>query len=201
MAPQTSTRKLTLADIADVRAYERERDEFRAHVIALKKKRRVRVGPFVTVVFECRDTIRFQIQEMARAERMATDAAIQTELDVYNPLLPSPGRLSATLFLELTSDEMLREWLPRLVGIERSLELHIGDLVVACTPEVGHESQLTRETTTAAVHYIEFTLTPEQVEALGQDGASVRLVAAHSEYRHETTLSSDTVDELRADVS
>src|SRR5207253_1991591 len=95
-APMTpSPRKLTLDDIADQRAYERERDEFRAHIIAIKKRRRVSVGPVVTMVFENRDTMRFQIQEMARAERILTDEGIQTELDIYNPVIPEPGQLSS----------------------------------------------------------------------------------------------------------
>ena len=72
------SRKLTLSDIADLREYERERDEFRTHVIALKKRRRIGVGPIITLLFENRDTIRFQIQEMARVERILTDEGIQT---------------------------------------------------------------------------------------------------------------------------
>ena len=88
------TRSLTLDDIADLPTYEREREAFRDHVIALKRRRRVAVGPLVTLLFENRDTIRFQIQEMARVERLATDAAIESELDAYNPLIPEPGGLS-----------------------------------------------------------------------------------------------------------
>jgi len=66
----------------------------------------------MTLVFESINTVRFQVQEMARAERILSDEGIQTELDVYNRLLPAPGELSATMFIELTSDEQLREWLP-----------------------------------------------------------------------------------------
>jgi len=117
--------KLTLDDIADLRAYERERDEFRARIIELKRTRRVSVGPVLTLVFENRDTIRFQIQEMARAERILTDAGIQAELDIYNALLPDRGQLSATLFIELTDDQSMRQWLPRLVGVERSIVLRL----------------------------------------------------------------------------
>src|SRR5687768_18282803 len=120
--------KLTLDDIADLREYEREREAFRAHVIALKKRRRVALGPFLTLLFENRDTIRFQIQEMARAEKILSDEAIQTELDIYNPLIAERGSLAATLFIELTSKDELVEWLPKLVGIERSIELRIGAL-------------------------------------------------------------------------
>ena len=72
----------------------------------------------MTLVFECLDTVRFQVQEMARVEKIISDEAIQTELDIYNRLLPAPGELSATLFIELTSEPDLREWLPKLVGIE-----------------------------------------------------------------------------------
>ena len=84
--------KLALDDIADLRAYERERIEFRQEIIALKKRRRIHVGPHLTLLFENRQTIRFQIQEMARAEKILSDEGIQTELDIYNPLIPEPGR-------------------------------------------------------------------------------------------------------------
>ena len=191
--------KLTLDDIADARAYERERETFRAHVIALKKRRRVSLGPIVTLVFENRDTIRFQIQEMARAERIFTDEGIQTELDVYNPLVPEPGRLAATMFIELTSKEELETWLPRLVGIERAIELVVGDEVVRCTPESAHEAQLTREEITASVHYVWFDLTDAQVAALAT--APLRLRCTHPAYRHEVDLGPDTAAELAGDAA
>ncbi len=93
MSPQTSTRKLTLADIADVRAYERERDEFRASVMETKRRRRLSFGTIITLMFENRDTMRLQIQEMARVEKLVTDEEIQVELDTYNPMIPEPGQL------------------------------------------------------------------------------------------------------------
>ncbi len=194
--------KLTIDDIADLRAYERERETFRAHVKALKRKRRIGVGPFVTLVFENADTIRFQIQEMARVERIATDEGIQTELDVYNPLVPDPGHLAATLFIELTSDDEMREWLPRLVGIETAVELRIGEgdatRVVRCTVDPDHERQLTREEVTAAVHYVHFALSPDEVEAVAT--APVRLAVAHAAYDHEVALADATRQELLADL-
>jgi hypothetical protein len=195
----SSGRALGLDDIADLRAYERERDDFREHVIAVKKKRRIGVGPIVTLVFENRDTIRFQIQEMARAERMLTDEAIQTELDVYNPLIPEPGNLSATMFIELTTKDELETWLPKLVGIERSVELRFGDgTTVACTPDPSHEQQLTREEITASVHYLSFQLSPAHIDAFAR--GSVFLAIAHPSYAAETPLSADTVTELLTDL-
>jgi hypothetical protein len=110
-------RKLTVDDIVDMRAYERERAELREHIIALKKIRRVTLGPILTVLFENTDTMRWQVQEMARAERMLRDEQIAHEVDTYNQLIPDAGELSGTLFLELTSDAQLREWLPLLIGI------------------------------------------------------------------------------------
>ena len=196
----TATRSLELADISDLRAYEREREEFRRHVIALKKRRRVSVGPHVTLVFENRDTIRFQVQEMARVEKIISDEGIEAELRAYNPLIPEPGELSATLFVELTSDEDLREWLPRLVGIERSIVLRFGDHEVRCAPEASHEAQLTSDDVTASVHYVRFVMTPEQVEAFGTD--AVELVLDHAAYEldHGADLAPETVEELRADL-
>jgi len=197
---------LTLGDISDHRTYERERDEFRREVIATKKLRRVTIGPVVTLVFESRLTVRFQVQEMARAEKLTTDAQIQRELDVYNRLLPGPGELSATLFLELTTDEELRTWLPRLVGIERSIVLEIGTGTgrhqVHSEPEVTHESQLTRPEATSAVHYVRFRCDSDEVAAF--DSGPVRLGVDHPEYpvgRSGVVLSEDTRNELIQDLA
>jgi hypothetical protein len=196
------TRKLSIDDIADLRAYERERDEFRDRIIAMKRLRRVSVGPIVTLVFENRETIRFQVQEMARAERILSDDAIQHELDVYNALIPDPGQLSATLFIELTSKADLMEWLPKLVGIERSIELIIGEGegsdVVRCVPEEAHEAQLTREEVTASVHYIRFELTAAQVERFERE--PVVLAVNHPAYAQGATLSQDTKSSLLGDL-
>ena len=192
-------RKLTLDDIADARAYEREREAFRDAVIALKKRRRISVGPIVTFVFENRDTIRFQIQEMARAERIYSDDGIQTELDIYNPLIPEPGQLSATMFLELTTKDELQTWLPKLVGIERSVQLRIDDLVVSAMPEEGHASQLTRDEITASVHYVRFELTPEQINAF-EGAGRVALEVDHPDYREATELSEEARAELFLDL-
>jgi hypothetical protein len=193
---------LTLSDIADLRAYEREREAFRSHVIALKKRRRVHLGTILTLVFENRDTIRFQIQEMARVEKLITDEAIQGELDTYNPLIPSAGQLSATVFLELTSEDQLREWLPKLVGIERSLLLRAGEgpsaVEVRATTEEAHAAQLTREEVTASVHYVRWDLTPEEVAAV--ERGPVHLVVDHPAYSEEAELAPSTVAELLLDL-
>jgi hypothetical protein len=191
---------LTVEDIVDLRQYERVRDEFRRKVTARKRLRRIALGPVVTLVFENIDTVRFQIQEMARVERISTDQGIQAELDVYNKLLPSVGELSATLFVELTSEEELRRWLPRLVGIERSVsvELAPGLDLVPSVPEADHAAQLTRAEITAAVHYIRFSFSPAQVDQFG--AGPVALVSTHPAYEARTDLSEVTRAELLADL-
>jgi hypothetical protein len=207
------SRRLTIDDIYDLRAYERERDDMRDRVIALKRRRRVGVGPIITLVFENRDTVRFQVQEMARAERMLSDEAILHELDVYNPLIPEPGELSATLFIELTTEADLRYWLPRLVGVEKSVELRLGQAgptgageglgtaaedVVRCQVEGAHADALTREDVTAAVHYVRFTLTGHQVDLFEQ--GPVTLAVAHPAYNEATELPAEVRAELLRDL-
>ncbi len=193
------SRKLSLTDIADVRAYERERDEFRPRVIELKRRRRVHVGTVVTFLFENRDTIRFQIQEMARVEKLTTDEEIQGELDIYNPMVPEPGQVCATMFIELTSDEQMREWLPKLVDIERSVLLVLpnGDRVRGVV-DAQHEQGLTRDYVTAAVHYLHWDLTPEQVESFAS--GRVRLEIDHPQYLESVELDDTAHGELLGDL-
>ncbi len=195
--------KLQLSDILDLRAYERARDAERARIIDLKARRRVHVGTVISLVFENRDTMMFQVHEMARAEKIVTDAALQAELDIYNPLIPDRGQLSATLFIECTDDDQLRYWLPRLVGIETSIELHLGEgaeiTVIPSVPEADHAAQLTREEITAAVHYVGFVVGVEHAEALRTGPA--RLVITHPNYLEETELGAATRAELAADVA
>jgi hypothetical protein len=197
--------ELTVADILDLRAYERVRDDFRRQVAAKKRLRRVPLGPVITLLFECTDTVRFQVQEMARAERILTDEGIQEELDVYNRLLPAPGELSATLFIELTDEDQLRHWLPRLVGIERSVAFELPEprgadaaTVVVSSPEASHAQALTRETVTSAVHYVRFSFTPAEVDLFG--AGPVALVSRHPEYPARTELSDQVRQELLSDL-
>jgi hypothetical protein len=198
-ATTPSRRKLTLDDIADLRAYERERPDFRARVIEIKRRRRIELGTFVTVMFENRDTMRLQVQEMARVEKTITDEGIQEELDAYNPLIPEPGQLCVTVFIELTSDEAIREWLPKLAGIERSVVIRLADgSEVRGTLDPLHASQLTRDDVTPAVHYMYFDFTPEQVQEFAR--GPVVLAIDHPAYLEDMELSQLTVDELLTDL-
>jgi len=190
-------RKLTAADIKDLREYERERDAFRAEIIATKKRRRIPLGDLMTIVFENAATMRFQIQEMARAERMLRDEQIAHELETYNELIPADGELSGTLFIEITDQEALQYWLPRLVGIHDHLRFVVGDAAVL--GQAQDVDRLTREETTTTVHYLKFPFTPEQQRAF--ETGPVRLVVDHPEYQVDVTLTDEQRDELVGDFA
>ena len=116
-------RKVEVSEIPELRAYNQTRDALRREVIALKARRRVHLSTLITMVFENTDTVRWQITEMMRVERIVTDDALAHEVNVYNDLVPNVGELSCTMFLELTDEESMREWLPKLVGIHDSVGL------------------------------------------------------------------------------
>src|SRR5262245_60139263 len=190
-------RKLTLEDIKDARAYERERDAFRRHIIELKRRRRIGLGTIMTIVFENTDTMRFQVQEMARAERMMTDAQIEHEVETYNALIPDAGELSATLLIELQSDAQLREWLPKLVGVHEHIVIALSD--GSEVRGIAEDAdRLTREDTTPAVHFLKFHFTPAQVDAFA--GGAARIVVDHPAYRESIELTDANRSELLSDL-
>ena len=192
-------RKLTNHDIKDLREYERERDGFRAEIIALKKRRRIALGDIMSIVFENAATMRFQIQEMARAERMLRDDQIAHELETYNALLPGVGELSGTLFIEIDAEESLRYWLPRLVGIQDHIKFVVGEHEVAAREE--DLERLTREDEiTTTVHYLRFgPFTAEQQRTFA-DGP-VRIVVHHPEYELDVALTDEQRDEIVSDFA
>ncbi len=188
--------KVLVEEIPELRAYNATRDDLRRSIMALKARRRVFLGTFVTVVFENTDTVRWQITEMMRAERIDTDAGIATEVEQYNDLIPGDAQLSCTMFIELTDDESMREWLPKLVGIHEAIEFRLanGDAVRGYDP---HAERLTREEATAAVHFLKFDFTPEQIVAFRR--GPVAIASVHPAYREETVLNLDQHDALCAD--
>jgi hypothetical protein len=189
--------KLSPEEILPPARFAAVRDARRAEVIALKKKRRVSVGPQVTLVFENRDTMRWQIEEMCRAEGITEPDKIRHELDTYNAILPDDGALGATLFIEVQSDAALRVTLEKLVGLQQ----HVA-LVVAGerAPAVFDDGQFTADKL-AAVQYLKFPLSPSARAALTKPGADVRLAVDHVEYLHEARLSDATREELARDLA
>ncbi len=189
---------LTLEEIRNLHDYELERPEFRDRVIALKKRRRVPLGPLMTLVFENRDTVRFQIQEMVRVERIVRPDKVQEEIEVYNDLLPRPGEVAATLFIEVTESERVQPVLDGLVGLDEpgNLVLRVGDH--AC-PAVFAAGQ-SREDRISAVHYLRFPLGEEGRQAL-ERGEKAELEVSHGDYHARAALPPETAQELLADLA
>lgn len=189
---------LVLEDIKNLHEYELERPEFRQRVIDLKKRRRVPVGPLMTLVFENRDTIRFQVQEMARVERIVRPDKVQEELDVYNELLPGAGEVSATLFIEVTDPERIQSTLDGFIGLDEpgKLSLRVGERVYPASFAAGQS----REDRISAVHYVRFALGRAGRAAL-EGGAPAELEVRHADYHARTPLTRETIDELLRDLA
>lgn len=183
-------------DMLDIAQYEKQRAAIREHVIAQRKLRRVHVGEIITVAFENAETVRYQIQEMMRAERMVDDAAIDFEIATYSEMLPGPNELSATLFIEIDDTERLHEWLPKLVGIEHAVSLEIAGAETAAA--LGEEGR-SREDVTSTVHYLKIPLDDAQAGAI-RTGADCALVIDQANYAARAELGTEMVAALAADL-
>jgi len=186
-----------LDDIMGLPAYEKVREQFRRRIIELKKRRRVSVGDKVSLVFENRDTVIFQIQEMLRAERITDLDKIREEIEVYNSLIPEPGELSATLFLEIEDQSHLREELLKFLGIDEVVFLKIGDRYsIHAKFEEGHS----KEDKISAVQYVKFPFTQGEIHAFAKGPGDVILLIDHPNYRASTTIEAEIRESLTQDL-
>ena len=182
-------RPLTPDDLLSLEAYDRVRPEFRRRAIDHQKRRRVALGPDVTVAFEDRLTVQYQIQEMLRIERIFEREGVLAELEAYNPLVPDGTGLTATMMIELPDPEIRRVRLRELRGIEDRICLRVGD-APARTARADENLPRTTDEKTASVHYLRFPLTPE--DRRGFAASRVVLACDHPLYRHETVLDEET---------
>jgi len=193
------TSRIGLGDVINFFEYEKVREDRRRRVIALKQKRRVEVGPYLSFVFENRETLLFQIQEMCRAERIIDDAKVQEEIDVYSVLLPGSGELSATLFIEIADKDQIKPVLDRFMGIDTSRHVWMeitGGLRVPGMFEAGHSDE--EKGKLAAVHFVRFVFSDEAMSAFLT--SPVDLVTDHPAARAHTRLSDETKAELLTDL-
>jgi hypothetical protein len=178
--------------------YARERASFRAKVLEHKKNRTVHLGEHVTLHFEDELTIRYQVQEMLRIERIFEEEGIQGELDAYNPLIPDGSNWKATMLIEYPDVEERRRMLGVLRGIERRVWVQVagGERIHAIADE-----DLERETEekTAAVHFLRFQLDAQAREALRR-GAAITVGVDHPQYTATSQLSASVRDALAADL-
>ena len=190
---------IAAADVLNLYEYEKVRDARRQAVIALKQRRRVQVGRYLSFVFENRETVWFQIQEMIRAERIVDDARVQEELDVYNGLLPQGGQLAATMMIEIAESALIKPVLDRLLGIDTRdyVRLEVGPHVVVGTFESGHSDEELGKL--SAVHFVRFALPPAAREAF--PSSEIALVVEHPNERARTVLSESARRSLAEDLA
>ena len=189
---------ITLQDLQNIADYEKARPDFRKRVIEEKRHRRIPLGPIMTLVFENRTTVLFQIQEMMRTERLVHDEHIQHEIDTYNRLLPTENELSATLLIEITEKEKIRPTLDSLIGLTKdSLFLVIGEHEI----EAMFDEEQSEEGRISAVQYIRWRLSEQEIERLRFGEAEVSLMVRHPNYHHFTSLTDEQRKALAADLS
>jgi hypothetical protein len=189
-------KKIVLEDIMGLAAYEKVREKFRRRIIELKKKRRVALGDKISLVFENRDTVIFQIQEMIRAEKISDLDKIREEIETYNSLLPEAGELSATLFLEIEDQTRLRDELLKFLGIDEAVFLKVGSHSIHARFEEGRS----KEDKISAVQYVRFPFFEQARQAFIKGEAS-ELMIDHPNYQARAPLASDTRESLVEDLT
>lgn len=181
--------KVTLDEILGLERYEQIRPEFRQRLIEMKKDRRVAVGDRVTFVFENHDTMLFQVQEMVRAEHLVDLDRIRDEIDVYNALVPAGDELSATMLIEITESDRIREELVQLIGIDEAVRLEIGDPPSGGVTIHGKfEAGRSKADKLSAVQYVRFHFDAPARQAFLDGAQPVRLVIDHPNYRHSAAI-------------
>lgn len=190
---------LTVRDVLPIEDYERSREAFRRRIIDLKQRRRMSVGNLITLVFENRETVLFQIQEMIRAERILRPERVREEVDMYNEQIPGAGELSATLMIEVTDPSQVKPVLDRLQGIDRgrTVGIRVGPHLVYGTFEQGRSN----EEKISAVHYVRFPV-PAAVKALMEDpSVPVQVIVTHPRYQAAQAVSDEMRRSLLEDLA
>jgi Protein of unknown function (DUF3501) len=192
-------KKLARGDLLSLEQYAADRARLRSEVIAHKQLRNVQVGPNMTWCFEDYTTIRYQVLEMLRAERIFESEGIQGEIDAYNPLIPDGSNWKVTLLLEFPDPEVRRAALEKLIGVEDRCWIRVSEMerVFAIADEDMERENADK---TSAVHFLRFELSPSMVEAM-KSGASLSLGVDHEQYRHlQSPLPAAIRDKLCRDL-
>jgi DNA-directed RNA polymerase subunit K/omega len=190
-------RPITRGDIKGPKLYGPIRDDYRKHVIEAKRARRVLIGDRVSMVFENRHTLQVQIEEICRAENLTSNEQIESEIAVYNQLMPTEGSLSATLFVELPPEADAYVVLKDLVGLDEHVVLHIGPHAIRAAFEAGRST----DDKISAVQYTRYPLSSEARAALATPGTPVAVEIDHPKYRHRTDCPEATRASLAADYA
>ena len=190
-----AARKITPEDILSDHDYAQKRASLRGEAIALKKPRRVEVGPFATFYFENYHTMWLQVMEMLRIEKGGNEQLLG-ELDVYNPLIPQGDELIATLMLEIEDANRRNNVLLTLGGIEETLFMEIGSERIHATP-TEYDDRTTPDGKTSSVHWLRFKFTKDQIARFKTERVVIGI--GHSNYGHMAVLSEETRAALAKD--
>lgn len=191
--------KLDRSTLHSLEEYATIRDDFRREVIAHKKPRRIAVTPNAVLYFEDFMTMKYQVQEMLRAERIFEADGIQEEIDAYNPLIPDGSNWKATFMLEYPNVDERKARLAELVGIEDVVYVRVGEgaKVYAISDE---DLERSTEDKTSSVHFCRFELTTEMVNAV-RDGAAIHIGVEHANLAAELELPPPSRDSLAGDLA
>ncbi|MGB2101918.1 MAG: DUF3501 family protein [Gammaproteobacteria bacterium] len=192
--------KLNKSDLFSLEEYSINRDSFRKKVLEEKKHRKVYVGEHVVLLFENKNTIQYQIQEMLRIEKIFDAEGIQEELDAYNPLIPDGSNLKAVMLIEYPDVEERKEKLKILKGIEKKIWIKVGshNKVFAIADE---DLEREDETKTSAVHYLRYEFSASMINDWKND-SSIVMGIDHENYKSsETIISSDISSSLSGDFA
>ncbi len=194
------TKTITRQDIVSLHTYRQGREEYLPKMIAYKKDRRVQLAENVSILFENRNTVLFQIQELLHSEDLADPGEIDEYIDIYSGMLPEENELSATLFIELDDQLKLHDLLVKLSGIENHLSLVVGGETVQAVFEEEHDDR----GFTTSVHYLKFPLTQSVKNSLLNESADTLDVTLHLNHPNLTTqvsLTPNTIKSLQKDLA
>ncbi len=186
---------VTVEEIRNIADYEAYRESWRPQVMAIKDRRRIRVGNHLTFLFENHDTVLYQIQEMMRIERIVKPHDIEHEVNTYNELIPKPNGLAASLLIEYETPELRAVWLRELLGLENHIWLEVPGGPRA---KAAFDDRQIATDRISSVQYLHFQLAPEQVRNF-PNGA--RIVVDHPSYTAETALTPVQLEELNRDFA
>ena len=192
-------RALTRADIMDMADYAKVRKERRAAITALKRNRRLAVGPFATFHFECFETMWMQVHEMLHIER-GGEEQIAGELEAYNPLIPPGNALIATMMLEIDDPARRERELYRLAGIEDAIKLEVGGAAVAAQPIEDEVARTSEDGKTSSIHFLRFPFAPAEAARFRTPGTRVLLGVEHPAYGHLAVMPEETRAALAEDL-
>ncbi len=186
-------------DLLSLEEYTNIRDDFRRNIMVQKRARRVPVGTNCTAHIENRDTMRYQVLEMLRAEgTWDKPEAVAEELHAYNPLISQPEMLSVTFMFEYPSEEERKSELPKLVGIDQHVWFQIGD----DAPILGaFDAGQIDEDKVSSVQFVKFPISPDQRNRMGDADTVLRIVIDHPHYQGQAVLGEDTRRSIVADLT